>query len=233
MLKLVPTVKTTPTEYELTRSFISEWFKTYLQWPKKENIATLYGQYGIESGLKFAFCWNLGNVKAVDIPGQTIEYCMLANVFEYINGKKVVFQPPSPQTFFRAFPTLETGTAFYFNFLRNNRYKTAWESVVVGDPKEFVHRLKMQGYFTASESAYLNGLMSYYNLFMKSTSFEKALAELQQSPPTTTLQPTPQPNTTEPSQPDTNSLPMPQPSPQGFWQLIAAFFSWLFSFKKK
>lgn len=103
---------------------------------------------------------------------------MLANTWEIINGKKVVFQPPHPATWFRAFDNLDEGVTHHLDLLRNKRYKIAWSAVEQGDPGEFARLLKQAGYYTAPVEAYVNLIIQHFNKFMKTDTFEKTLEEV-------------------------------------------------------
>ncbi len=168
--KLVPTVRTTYTVPQLVLAFVEAWNRMYKQVPKKESIGVIYAQNALETGSTSSM-WNnnIGNVKylANAIDTEATEYCMLANTWEIINGKKVTFQPPSPVTWFRSFRTLADGVVYHFNFLRNKRYQSSWVAVEKGDPALFAHLLKLKGYYTAAEADYVKLMMYHYNQFMK------------------------------------------------------------------
>lgn len=178
--KLVPTVQTKYTLNQLITGLVEGWYKKFGVIPEKKQIAVLYAQNALETGGTVSM-WNnnIGNVKYVPTKGdETWEYMMLANVWEMINGKKVIFQPPHQATWFRSFPTLGDGVAHHMDFLRNYRYKKAWTAVEAGDPASFAHLLKVAGYYTASEADYIKLMNVYYNKFMKDTTFETAVAAL-------------------------------------------------------
>ena len=46
--------------------------------------------------------------------------------------------------------------------LEIGRYKSAWAAPLQGDAREDVHRLKVAGYFTADEAAYMRGVESLF-----------------------------------------------------------------------
>lgn len=176
--KLVPTVRTTYSQADLIKAFVNAWFELYGEIPKKESIGVIFAQNALETGLtKSMWCNNIGNVKYVakSTDDESIKYCMLANTWEIINGKKVIFQPPHPATWFRAFDTLKDGVVHHFEFLKNNRYKTAWVAVENGSPAEFAHLLKVKGYYTASEADYVKAMNYYFNSYMKSKDYENAI----------------------------------------------------------
>lgn len=201
--KLVPTVRTTYTQSQMIKAFVEAWKELYNKVPKKESIGVIWAQNALETGLTKAM-WNnnVGNVKyflnASDT--ESIQYCMLSNVWEMINGKKVTFQPPNPATWFRSFENLEKGVVFHFNFLKNNRYKDAWTAVESGDPALFAHLLKVKGYYTAAESDYVKAMKYYYNSYMTSKDYENAVAGLPITDPVVVIVPPP-------------PVPVPGPNP--------------------
>jgi len=184
--KLVPTVKTTYTLNQLIGGLVEGWYKKFGVIPEKKQIGVLYAQNALETGGTVSM-WNnnIGNVKFVPNKNPEldngIEYMMLANTWEMVNGKKIIYQPPHQATWFRAFKTLGDGVAHHLDFLRNNRYKKAWTAVEAGSPAEFSHLLKVAGYYTAAEADYTRLMNTYFNKFMKDTTFETAVAALEAS----------------------------------------------------
>jgi len=145
--------------------------------PTKEQMGVLWAQYGIETGAgSNAACWNnnLGNVKHV--AGDGYDYIMLPGTWEMIGGKRVVFQPPSPATWFRAYPSLAAGMQEHFRFLRSKRYAPAWPGVEAGDCTLFATKLKAAGYFTADATAYANGMLVHFRRWMASDAYDNAIA---------------------------------------------------------
>lgn len=195
MLKKVPTVRTSFSKQEFVESLIRAWKTDYNVLPLKKQISIIYAQWSIETG-QGTFCWNnnIGNSKAVDVPGQVIEYCALTGVWEIINGKKVILKPEDPGAWFRSFPTLDEGIRHHFDLLRNKRYKIAWAEVEAGNPAAFSKKLKQQGYYTASEADYTKAVTAYSNAFMSSTLFEQAIAKISQAAFTEPVQEIEEPN---------------------------------------
>lgn len=181
---LVPTVNTKYTPAQLVKGFIEAWIAMFSSTPKKESIGVIYAQMALETGLsKSMFNNNIGNVKYVakTSDSDAIEYCMLKNVWEIEKGKKVIYQPPAPQTWFRSFKTLKNGVIFHFNFIRNNRYKDSWAAIEKGDTALFAHILREKGYYTAPESDYAKSMNYHFNLFMSNRYYEDALVEIAQN----------------------------------------------------
>ena len=179
-LVCVPTVRTTFSMEDLTRSLIKAWYDIYQDFPKKQSVGVIYAQWALETGEgKSCWCENIGNYKAVDEPNKTIKYCMLNNVWEIINGKKEIFQPPNKATWFMAFDSIDEGVAWHLNSLKTKRFKPAWRFVENGDIVGFVKQIKTLNYFTASLDDYLKATGIYFSRFMKDQTFEKVLADLQ------------------------------------------------------
>lgn len=176
MARLVPTVRTSYTGLELIRGFINGWVLAFNEIPKKETIAVLYAQNALETG-GTVYMWNnnIGNVKYVPKPNDTGDYMMLNNVWEIVNGQKIIFQPPHQATWFRSYPTLGDGVAHHYDFLKNHRYAKAWTAVVAGNPAEFSHLLRLAGYYTAPEADYTRNMNAYFTKFMKGNLYEQVL----------------------------------------------------------
>lgn len=182
---LVPTTRTSYTVPQMIEAFIRAWYHEFNEMPKKEAIGVIWSQTAIETGATTSM-WNnnIGNVKYSpnkDPNADTgVKYMMLANVWEIIKGKKIIFQPPDPATWFRAFDTLEEGIRFQLNFLKNKRYKSSWKAVEAGDPVQFAHLLKVAKYYTAPEDEYAKGMRFHFNKFMKDKTFETIVEKLNQ-----------------------------------------------------
>jgi len=177
MLVNVPVLRTSISHENFVKSLITIWENQFNTLPSKGQVAIIYAQWGIETGYS-AYCYNynIGNVKAIDNPNEYIEYMKLNNVWEIINGKKVIIPPDNPGAWFRSFPSLNDGMAFHLSFLQQ-RYKGAWQSILDGDPNQFVHKLKESGYFTASEDAYKKAVISIYSSFMKDTLYDRIITD--------------------------------------------------------
>lgn len=185
MLKRVPTIKTIFSIEQLIEAIIKAWQQIYNTIPKKQSVAIIYSQWALETG-QGKYCWNnnIGNTKAVDNINSIIEYCVLNNVWEIINGKKVLIPPTNPGSWFRSFSTLTDGAIFHLDFLKNHRYKKAWTAVESGNPIDFAHLLKLEKYYTAPEANYTKAIAIFFNKFMKDTTFEKIIASLETMPKT-------------------------------------------------
>lgn len=177
MLVRVPTVQTKFNIADFTKAFIVAWYSIYNAVPTKQQVAVVYAQWGLETGIG-TYCWNfnIGNAKAVDSPSETIQYCVLNGTWEMVNGVKVILTPNDPGSWFRAFDSLSDGMTFHLNLLRNQRYRTAWSAVEAGDPALFSLLLKEHGYYTASETSYFAAMNYYFKKFMADPTYE-AVAE--------------------------------------------------------
>lgn len=211
----IPATRTKYTQQEMITGFVEGWLAQFGALPKKEAIGVVWAQNALETG-STASMWgnNIGNVKFVasknpdDDNGK--QYMMLSNVWEIINGQKVIFQPPNPATWFRAFPTLKEGVMFHLDFLKNHRYKSAWSAIEAGDPAQFAHLLKMQRYYTAPEADYVRAMNIYFKKFMADPTFESVIAKYQPAP-SPVVNPEP-PVITPPVIPPTPIPPMPIPT---------------------
>jgi hypothetical protein len=158
----MPNKITTAPISEVAAALARAWNDLLGEEPKPESIRVLLAQYGIETGFgKATHCWNLGNTKHVkgDGHGWTMFRCS-----EVLGSppKEIFFEPPHPQTWFRAFPTLDDGAADYLGML-HRRFDKSWPAVLAGSPEQFGHLLKVQGYYTANESAYVGALRRIFD----------------------------------------------------------------------
>lgn len=212
--RLLEAVRTPIDLRAYSRAVARAWRLLLGAFPTKAQAGVLWAQYGIETGAgPFCWNWNIGNVKHV--AGDGHDYVALNGVWEGVSAAEaerlissgqavldpkaehqravgtkrvaVVFQPPHPATFFRAFPDLDTAMAEHLGFLRNRRYLVAWAGVEAGDCRRFAELLKAQGYFTASVDAYAAGMRGHFQRWMASDAFDEALLELvrEQERPTT------------------------------------------------
>lgn len=151
-------------ELEAAQYLAEAWNSLYGEYPSTESLAVLWAKTALETGRwKSIHCYNWGNIKK----SANENYCMF-RCSEIIKGKEQWFDPPHPQTWFRAYETATEGALDYLRFLsQNKRYAKAWEAVHKGDPALFCHELKAGGYYTASESLYTHGVVSLTNEFKK------------------------------------------------------------------
>ena len=134
--------------------------------PTDAFVAILTAQCALESGRWRAMHRNNpGNIKA----SETYEYLYTQfRCNEVIHGKVEWFDPPHPQTNFRAFYDLDTGVLDYLRFLSGRaRYAKAWAAAAAGDPVAFVEALKAAGYFTADVGPYLRAVVSLFNEYLR------------------------------------------------------------------
>lgn len=180
--KLVPTVRTTYSEKEIVKGLIEGWIEAFGTTPSKESIGVIRAQNGIETGGTTSM-WNnnIGNVKFVSnekSEAENQEYMYLKNVWEILNGQKVIFQPPHPAAAFRSFPTLKEGIAHHLNLLKNSRYKKAWVDIEAGSVSNFAITLKNLRYYTAPVASYISGMNGFYKKYMESDLYEIAMEEI-------------------------------------------------------
>jgi flagellum-specific peptidoglycan hydrolase FlgJ len=82
---------------------------------------------------------------------------------------RVTFQPPHPQTRFRAYATLEEGAKQWLGFINklSDRHPELEETLREGDPAKYAKALKHAGYFTASTTSYTSALNKHLELVRK------------------------------------------------------------------
>jgi hypothetical protein len=152
--------------------------------PKRESIWILVTQWALETGWGNSMhCFNIGNVKSREGDGYDHQFYACNEILDrsiaeshvkkdpshtkitsYIKNDKAIiwYYPPHPECRFRAFHTLLEGTTDYIGLL-NQRFCKAWPYVISGDIIGFSHQLKLQGYYTADEAKYTNGMKSVYD----------------------------------------------------------------------
>jgi len=140
---------------------VQAWQRLWSEMPRRESVLVLLAHSALETGRwKSCHCWNLGNVKSRVGDGRDWTHYR-CNEVEH--GRVVWYDPPHPQTRFRAFRSLEEGTVDHLAFLRGNRrYAQAWPYVLAGEPRAFVRELKKAGYFTATLEPYENSVASIF-----------------------------------------------------------------------
>lgn len=163
-MKLVPTVRTTLTSAQAIAGFHAACMRV-AGMLTDEAVAIIVSQSALETGRwKSLYCFNFGNEKAT--ASWSGDYYMI-RCNEIIGGKLEWFDPPHPQTWFRAFPDAATGAESHVRFLSQSaRYAQAWHAALVGDPAAYAHALKVHGYYTASEALYTRAVVSLFNEFL-------------------------------------------------------------------
>jgi hypothetical protein len=173
---------------DVFQGLVRAWQTLLNETPKKESICILMAQSALETGRwKAIHCFNFGNIKSSDADGLDYtfyacnELMPIAMAKQYAakspdtakitairnDGKAWIwFYPDHPASRFRAFKTLDEGALDYLGFLFK-KYRSAWQSVVSGDPTQFSHQLKIHGYYTADEASYTKGVVNIFREFMK------------------------------------------------------------------
>jgi hypothetical protein len=176
----VPVVRTTYSMKDFAKACILAWKRLCGVFPKKEAAGIIWAQHALETG-SGGFCWNnnIGNLKCTEAQASSgVPYMMLAGTWEMIHGHKVVFQPPHPATWFRAFASLDEGMTAHLDLLKNRRYATCWPAVESGEPAAFAEALKQRGYYTASVLDYTKLMKVGFAKWMQSQAFEDAQADV-------------------------------------------------------
>lgn len=182
--QLVPDKKTPLTAHQAIDALQAAYIKIVGVEPDAESLALLVSHSALETGnWKSIHCFNWGNVKASSRYRGL--YCQF-RCNERINGKIEWFDPPHPQTHFRAFKSAAEGAEDFISFLavdttphnnRPNRYAEAWDALVDADGDDadvydFCYELAEAGYYTAPPDLYYDGrngrggVLALYRQFM-------------------------------------------------------------------
>lgn len=165
----VPDKLTPLTTDQAISAFADGWSLALSFDPKARPLAALTAHTILEcgAGYKSLHWFNFGNEKAS--PSYRGKYTMY-RCNEVINGHLQWFDPPHPQTWFRAFDTAAEGAAEHVRFLATdsdgdgkNIYAPAWQAVLAGNPEAFVRAMKTAGYFTGNVEAYVKATVSICN----------------------------------------------------------------------
>ena len=133
----------------------------------REAVGVLWAQYALETG-RGSSCWcnNIGNVKVTRAQAEAgTPFFMLPGTWEIERGRRVVYEPPHEQTWFRWFASLSEAMAHHLVFLAK-RYAPAWDAVRAGEPTEFAEKLKARGYYTGDEGIYAASLRHHQREFL-------------------------------------------------------------------
>ena len=169
--------------------------------PSRKTVLLLTAHWHFETGGGKSMHWyNLGNVKYVDANGKVAYTSFRCD--EWLNESQVealikktpaeqyevtdktrtdkkgnvttrVFLiPPHPGTRFRAYPNLSAGLASHLKIIRGKKFGKAFDAAVAENIDDFVHQLKLAGYFTDSEEVYKKGVHARY------TQLDKLITDL-------------------------------------------------------
>lgn len=124
--------------------------------PSTEQLSVVMAQWMLEtnSGAQM-IQWNVGNIKHVSGDGQN--YATYQTSECQGSGTNCSNQSAS----FVAYSSLADGVNAYFSlFFGGGRYASAWPAVMAGDVSAFATLLRAEGYYTASESSYAQGMQA-------------------------------------------------------------------------
>lgn len=179
----LPDLKTPAPKEDVLRALWSAWLHCFGAAPKKESIWILLSQWALETGWGASMHnFNYGNVKSRE--GDGFDYCYFAcneilktsTAESYVakspqtakittyrkDGTAIIwFYPKHPACRFRAFKTLLEGAIDHIALV-HKRFARSWPAVLAGDPAQYAHALKLQGYYTADESSYSKTLVSVF-----------------------------------------------------------------------
>jgi hypothetical protein len=124
--------------------------------PDRKSLLVLLAQWHLETdGGARCMNFNLGGIKHEDGDGHDWAEYLTVEVFGGV--------PRKLMQKFRAYSSLDDAAADYLTLIRK-RFAMAWPAVIMGQPMDFAHLLKMGGYYTAPEQQYAAGLEARYTL---------------------------------------------------------------------
>ena len=136
------------------------------------TLAIIVAQSALETGhWRSIHCFNFGNAKR----GAGDKLYTMFRCNEIISGKVIWFDPPHPQTHFKAFETAADGAEHHLRFLaidttpdngKPHRYARAWHAAENDDPVAFSRELSKAGYYTASVSRYTETLTKLFRQYL-------------------------------------------------------------------
>jgi hypothetical protein len=183
----VPIIRTVCSPKVYAAAFIRAWKFLEGSFPTKEQCGVLYAQWMVETSGKDCWNWNIGNKKVSQAQVDAgVPWIDLPGTWEKINGQRVVLKEGDPGRRFRAYASLDAGMAEHLASLKN-KWATSWPAVKTGDTSKFAHALKagkdgIEGtyddYFTADAEDYARIMGNAFNVWMRSSAFEDALAEV-------------------------------------------------------
>lgn len=162
---LKKTISTPLSQEQLFSHLFDAWCLKFQEIPNYNSLIILLSQVCLETGHgKLMKNNNWGNLKRGNYP----DYCQY-ECGEYLNGKFQMFFPPHPETQFASFNTPTEGALNYISFVADRqRYISAWEQLLKGNPYRYVEELKLRGpYFTAPLDKYTGVLVSLFDSLKK------------------------------------------------------------------
>lgn len=147
----VAAVRTRLSGEQAAEALSSAWESIHGEKPSAETLSILTAQWAHETGRGASmYNYNFGGIKGSSPEGLSTSLRTREGW-----GKTEVTIRDS----FRAYRTAEDGARDYLQLL-GGRYAGALESAKAGDAEGFVHNLKVRGYFTGNEQAYVRSVSS-------------------------------------------------------------------------
>jgi len=175
----VERVQTHVSEPQMAQAMIEAWAQLFGGRPTKEQIAILMAQNTLETGArKSMWNYNVGNI-TTDGKGKWDYWEGLDWLYESLPPDQTGIPQRRKKTIklkYRAYPNLIEGTKDYLRVISSGRYSKAWQNILNPNVEEYSKALKQMGYYTADEAPYTKGLQSVFNRFIKSKSYETAVA---------------------------------------------------------
>lgn len=163
--------KSTPlTEAQAAYALREAWKTVFGEYPEDKCLAIIWAQTALETGRFKKDCYNycFGNIR---LGKKWDGYWQMykCSEIEIVGGKRVevFYEPPHPNSIFRAFTSVEDGAFDHIKFLARPNYSVAVSFAKKGDAKKYTEEIKKQKYFTAGLDRYIKDMVSLSKEFMR------------------------------------------------------------------
>lgn len=136
-------------------ALVDRWRATVATEPARQRVLVLLAQIWHETAAgSLSYGWNLAGIKWT--PGCGHDHYAESTGEDDAKGKetRIVAQ-------FRSYPDLASSVADYMGLLRG-QFGFAWPAVEAADPRDFAHRIRVRGWYTAPEQQYADAMAVRY-----------------------------------------------------------------------
>lgn len=136
-------------------ALVGRWRATVATEPARQRVLVLLAHIWLETASGSAsYGWNLAGIKWA--PGCGFDHYAVETQEDDAKGT-----PTTIVAQFRSYAGLAEAVADYMGLLRG-RFGFAWPAVEGADPRDFAHRLRARGYYTAPEQQYADAMAIRY-----------------------------------------------------------------------
>lgn len=135
------------------------WRATVASEATRPRVLVLVAHVWHETGAgTCSYGWNLAGIKWVPRCGRDFYQVRTNEVVEGKDGKPTTVTVTGN---FRSYADLADAISDYLALIRG-QFGFAWPAVEACDPRDFAHRLRARGYYTAPEQVYADALVARY-----------------------------------------------------------------------